>query len=314
MSYLLAKLSINISSLLAQAENTDSAPAKDGVELVEPVGQLAEKASGMLDSIQEFASDSWPNVISAILILIIGRWLAGLVKSLVNKALMKKRIEETIVGFTCNFIYMALITFVMITAIAQLGVPVSSFVAIIGAAGLAIGLALQGSLSNFAAGFLIVLFRPIKKGEFVDIAGASGTVEEIQIFTTVLKTPDNKTIIIPNGNILSGNIINYSREATRRVEVIAGVGYGDDIKKVKRVLGEIIAKDSRILNEPESQVVLGELADSSVNFKVRVWCKTEDYWDIFFDLNENIKLTFDAEGIEIPFPQRDVHIHNVKEE
>jgi small conductance mechanosensitive channel len=195
-----------------------------------------------------------------------------------------------------------------VAALGQLGIQTTSFIAILGAAGLAIGLALQGSLSNFAAGFLMIIFRPFKVGDFIEGAGVAGVVEEIQIFTTKLKTGDNKIIIVPNAKLSGDNITNYSAQETRRVDMTVGVAYSADLSKVREVLLDIISKDTRILAEPAPLVAVAELADSSVNFVVRVWTKTGDYWGVKFDATETIKNRFDAEGIGIPFPQRDIHI------
>ena len=209
--------------------------------------------------------------------------------------------------------YIALLVFVVLAALGQLGIQTTSFIAVIGAAGLAIGLALQGSLSNFAAGFLMIIFRPFKVGDYIEGAGVAGTVETIHIFTTQLLTPDNKTVIIPNASLTADNITNYSAKGTRRVDFVFGIGYGDDIDKAKKIMADILAKDERIFKDPVPKIALVELADSSVNFVVRPWVKVEDYWDVYFDTTENIKKSFDAEGISIPFPQHDVHVYQHKE-
>ncbi|MEE4281082.1 MAG: mechanosensitive ion channel domain-containing protein, partial [Pseudomonadales bacterium] len=203
----------------------------------------------------------------------------------------------------------ALKALLFVLVVTQLGVKTSSLVAIIGAAGLAIGLALQGSLANFAGGVLILMFRPYKIGDFVDAQGISGTVSAIQIFNTIIKTPDNKVIIVPNGSISNGIITNFSAEETRRVDFVFGIGYNDDIAKTKETLKAIFAADERIFSDPEPFVVLSELADSSVNFTCRVWVNASDYWAVYFDTMEAVKLRFDAENISIPYPQRDVHMH-----
>jgi len=209
--------------------------------------------------------------------------------------------------------YIALLVFVVLAALGQLGIQTTSFIAVIGAAGLAIGLALQGSLANFAAGFLMIIFRPFKVGDYIEGAGVAGTVETIQIFTTQLQTPDNKTVIIPNAGLTAGNITNYSAKGTRRVDLVFGIGYGDDIDKARTIMEDILAKDERILKDPAPKIAVVELADSSVNFVVRPWVKSENYWDVYFDTTENIKKSFDAQGISIPFPQRDVHMYEHKE-
>ena len=194
----------------------------------------------------------------------------------------------------------------------MVGIATTSFIALLGAAGLAIGLALQGSLANFASGVLILIFKPYKINDFIEAAGIKGTVHEIQVFNTVLKTPDNKTIIIPNSQVSAGTITNYSTEATRRVDMTFGIGYSDDIDKAKSVLSKLLKEDSRVLDNPEIMIVVSELADSSVNFSVRGWVKAADYWGVYFDMHEKVKKTFDKENISIPFPQTDVHLFQEK--
>jgi small conductance mechanosensitive channel len=225
----------------------------------------------------------------------------------------KAEVDDTLISFVGNLTYIALLVFVIIAAINQLGIQTTSFIAVIGAAGLAIGLALQGSLANFAAGVLMIIFRPFKVGDFVEAAGVAGVVEAVQIFTTQLKTPDNKTIIIPNASVTGGSITNFSAKDTRRVDMVIGVGYGDDLKKVREILEDILAKDDRILKDPEPTIGVLELADNSVNFAVRPWVKTGDYWGVYFDVTETVKRRFDEEGISIPYPQRDVHLYEYKE-
>ncbi|MGD8630041.1 MAG: mechanosensitive ion channel [Gammaproteobacteria bacterium] len=247
-------------------------------------------------------------VIAAIAILVIGRWIAMLVRRVVRRVMERANVESIIIGFVSSIAYITLLAFVVVAALGQLGIQTTSFIAILGAAGLAIGLALQGSLANFAAGFLMIIFRPFKVGDFIEGAGVAGVVREIQIFTTTLKTPDNKTIIIPNAKLSGDNIINYSAEATRRVDMTVGVAYDADLATVKAVLNDIISRDERIHADPAPQVVVAELADSSVNFVVRVWTSKDDYWGVKCDMTETIKNRFDAEGIGIPFPQRDIHI------
>jgi small conductance mechanosensitive channel len=248
-------------------------------------------------------------VIAGIVVFIVGRWVAKGLTNLARKVMEKRAVDDTLVSFVVNLTYIALLVFVVLAALGQLGIQTTSFIAVIGAAGLAIGLALQGSLANFAAGFLMIIFRPFKVGDFIEGAGVAGTVEVIQIFTTQLKSPDNKTVIIPNASLTAGNITNYSTKGTRRVDIVMGIGYGDDIDKAKKIMADVLAKDGRILKDPAPTIALVELADSSVNFVVRPWVKADDYWDVYFDLTENIKKSFDAEGISIPFPQRDVHIY-----
>jgi len=248
----------------------------------------------------------------AIVILILGAWIAKLVKGMVGRILKGKNLDPIIVGFVANLTYIVLMVSVVLAALDQLGVKTTSFVAVIGAAGLAIGLALQGALANFAAGFLMVIFRPFKKGDYIEAGGTAGIVDEIQVFTSILNTPDNRRVIVPNAKIMSDNITNYSAKDTRRLDLTFGVSYADDIAKVKRVLQSIASGDARVLKEPAAQILVGELADSSVNFIMRVWVKSADYWGFKFDTTEKVKITFDQEGISIPFPQRDVHLYQPK--
>ena len=250
-------------------------------------------------------------LLTAIAIFVIGRWVAKAITGFLRKAMSRAKADDMLIGFLGNIAYGLLLTFVVIAALSQLGIETTSLAAIIAAAGLAVGLALQGSLSNFAAGVMIIIFRPFKKGDYIEAGGTAGSVHDISIFTTTLKTPDNKTVIVPNSGVTGGNITNYSAEAKRRVDFVFGIGYNDDMKKAKTVLEQIIAADERVLQDPAPVVAVLELADSSVNFAVRPWVKTSDYWDVFFDITEAVKDTFDKEGISIPFPQQDVYMHDV---
>ena len=263
----------------------------------------------MLDKIYQLLTVYGLKVLAAIAIFIIGRWVAKGVRKLVERMMTKGKVDPTLISFTSNMAYIGLLAFIVIAALGQLGIQTTSFIAILGAAGLAVGLALQGSLSNFAAGFLLIIFRPFKVGDLVEAAGVFGVVEAIQIFTTQLKTPDNKTVIIPNAKLTDDNIVNWTVKGTRRVDMVFGIGYDDDIDKARSLMAEIIAEDSRILEAPAPQISVSELADSSVNFVVRPWVKVEDYWGVHFDLTEKIKKAFDANGVSIPFPQRDVHLY-----
>ena len=260
------------------------------------------------DRIQGYVQEYAMPVLFAILILLVGAWAAKVAKKLVTRILGKRSLDPIVVGFAANFTYIVLMVFVILAALERVNVKTTSFVAIIGAAGLAIGLALQGSLSNFAAGFLMVIFRPFKKGDYVEAGGSSGIVDEIQVFTTILNTPDNRRVIIPNSKIMSDNITNYSAMETRRLDLVFGVSYADDVPKVKAVLQGIADADPRVLRSPAPQILLSELADSSVNYIMRVWIKSGDYWPFKFETTEKVKLEFDKEGITIPFPQRDVHL------
>lgn len=257
---------------------------------------------------QTILADYGLKVLAAIAVLVIGRWVAGVLRRLVEKLMTRASWDETLVSFTGNIVYAALIAFVVLAALGQLGIETTSFIAVLGAAGLAIGLALQGSLSNFAAGFMLILFRPFKVGDFVEAGGTSGIVEEIQLFTTRLRTGDNRTVYVPNGSIVNGTITNYSAKETRRIDLVFGVSYEDDLQKTKALINEILAEDERILTDPEPTVGVLELADSSVNFAVRPWVKSADYWPVYFHLQETMKQRFDAAGLSIPYPQQDLHV------
>jgi small conductance mechanosensitive channel len=252
------------------------------------------------------------NILAAIIILVVGLWLAKWLRTLLRNSFEKRAIDPLLVGFFSNLIYAALVVFIVIAAIGKVGIQTTSFVAVVGAAGLAIGLALQGSLSNFASGVLIIIFKPFSNGHFIDIGGIMGTVVETGILFTELKTPDNRKIIVPNSRIMSGPITNVSANPTRRVDIKLGVSYSDDLDKVTEVIKDVLSNDARVLPEPEPQVVVCELGDSSVDFHVRPWVNASDYWGFFFDFHKTIKQRFDAEAISIPFPQRDVHLYSQK--
>jgi small conductance mechanosensitive channel len=247
-------------------------------------------------------------LLGAIAIFIIGRWVSGVITRAIQRIMERAQVDKTLVTFVKNVVYYLLLAFVILAALNNLGVQTTSLIAILGASALAVGLALQGSLSNFAAGVLIILFRPFKVGDRVEIAGVLGFIEETQIFNTILRTPDNKTVIIPNANITSDNIVNYSSKGILRVDMVFGIGYDDDLLKAKKILEELVQADDRILANPPPRVVVKELADSSVNFAVRPFVKVADYRTVYFDLTEQVKLRFDQEGISIPFPQQDVHL------
>ncbi|WP_457561637.1 mechanosensitive ion channel family protein [Caminibacter pacificus] len=249
-------------------------------------------------------------IIGAIAIYIIGKWIAKLLTNLFRKMLERSNTDVTLVKFLGDLVYFGLIVLVIIAALGTLGVNTTSFAAIIGAAGLAVGLALQGNIANFGAGVVLLFLRPFKVGDFVEAGGATGVVDQIGIFNTTFKTGDNRIIIVPNSNIIGGNITNYSREAIRRIDLVIGVGYEDDLKLVKSTLEEILANHPKVLKDPAPAVALAELADSSVNFNVRPWVKSEDYWGVRSELLEIIKTTFDEKGINIPYPQMDVHVDN----
>jgi len=248
------------------------------------------------------------NIGLALIIFIIGKYVVNLISKLIVKVLTRSNLDSMLVNFIASITKTIMLLFVVIAAMDQLGINTTSLVALLGAAGLAVGLALQSSLQNFASGVMLIIFRPFTAGDFVEAAGISGTVEKISMFSSTLKTGDNREIIVPNGSIYGGVITNYSARTTRRIDMIIGIGYESDIKLARDTLQEIISADSRILAEPAPLIAVAELADSSVNFAVRPWVNSADYWGVKFDLNEKIKITFDEKGISIPYPQMDVHV------
>ncbi len=268
-----------------------------------------EYAEQLMGRLQELLAFYGVKALAALAILFVGRLAARWVRRLVQDLLTRGQTDPMIVGFVASIAYVGMMVFVVLAALGQLGIQTTSFIAILGAAGLAIGLALQGSLSNFAAGFLLIMFRPFKVNDFIEGAGVSGLVEEIQIFTTTLRTPDNKTVIVPNAKLLDDNITNYSAKATRRVDLTVGVSYDTDLAEAKRILGDIARADGRVKDDPEPLIAVSQLADSGVNLVMRLWTDTADYWPVHFDTVETIKRRFDEAGITIPYPQRDVHLY-----
>lgn len=266
-------------------------------------------ASDVERYINDYAIPWGINIAMAIVIYIIGRLVVGIILSVFRRVMAKSKYDAMLVDFLEAIISAVLMLFVIVASLDQLGVDTTSLVAILGAAGLAIGLSLQDSLKNFAAGVMLLVFKPFKSGDFVEAGGTAGTVNKIGIFTTTMTSPDNKEIIVPNGGIYGGNITNFSAKDTRRVDMVVGIGYDADLLKAKNILLEMIAADDRILKDPAPTVAVAELADSSVNFIVRPWVKSADFWGVKFDFTEAVKLRFDKEGISIPFPQMDVHLH-----
>lgn len=264
-----------------------------------------------VESLVPMVADFGVRVFLALLIFAIGRWVAGLVADGLRKGLARGKTDPTLIGFTTGLVRVAILAFVVIAALSKLGIQTAGFVAVLGAAGLAVGLALQGSLANFASGVLLLIFRPVRVGDYVEAGGTSGSVMEIGIFTTTMHTPDNKKVIVPNAQITGGTITNYSANDTRRVDLVAGISYGDDIPKAKAVLERIVTAHELVLSDPAPQIEVSNLGESSVDIVVRPWAKTSDYWRVYFDLTQSIKMEFDREGISIPFPQRDVHLHQV---
>jgi len=265
--------------------------------------------AGLLETAQTTGVAFGLKLLAALVIFYVGRIVARMLQKGLRKMLQTQAVDKILETFVCNLAYWAIMIFVIIAAINQVGVQTTSLIAVMGAAGLAVGLALQGSLSNFAAGVLIVIFRPYRVGDWVEAAGISGSVEQVQILTTMLKTGDNKQIIVPNSQIMNSIITNYSANDTRRIDMIVGVSYSDDLDKVRKTLEELVASDERILKDPACTIAVSELADSSVNFVVRPWASTADYWSVKFDLTEAVKKRFDKEGISFPFPQQDVHLY-----
>jgi len=265
--------------------------------------------AGLWETVRMAGLDFGMKALMALVIFFVGRMIARIVTKGLRKVMQSREVDKILESFACNLVYWVLMIFVVIAAINHIGVQTTSLIAIMGAAGLAIGLALQGSLANFAAGVLIVMFRPYRVGDFIEAAGISGTVLEVQILTTILKTGDNKQIIVPNGQIMGSIITNFSANDTRRVDMTVGVSYDDDLDKVRSTLQELVNADDRILKDPECLIAVSELADSSVNFNLRPWVNAADYWGVKYDLTEAIKKRFDNEGISFPFPQQDVHIY-----
>ncbi|WON77926.1 small-conductance mechanosensitive channel MscS [Serratia sp. UGAL515B_01] len=277
------------------------------LNVVESINEASNWVINHQDMLIQYAV----NVVAAIVILIIGSVIARFVGNALNRVMKLRDIDATVADFLAAMARYSILAFTFIAVLGRLGVQTTSVIAVLGAAGLAVGLALQGSLSNFAAGVLLVAFRPLRAGEYVDLGGVAGTVDQVQIFSTTLRTADNKTIVVPNGKIISGNIINYSREPNRRVDIQVGVAYDADIDLVKKVLGDVIAADQRIMHDKGVTVRLNEMAPSSLNFVTRSWTTNAEYWNVYFDLMENFKRQLDVHNIGIPYPQMDVHVRHV---
>lgn len=253
-------------------------------------------------------------IVAAIVIFYIGRFVAKGVRRFLDKSLLSRGVDKAVVSFVTSIVYVVILIATALMALSQIGVQTTSFIAILGAAGLAIGLALQGALANFASGILIILFRPFKSGDFIDAGGITGTVDKIEIFQTIMKTPDNKLVIVPNAQVTGSAITNYSAEPIRRVDLLIGISYDADLRKAKQILTDIIKQDARVLADPAPVIAVAALADSSVNIHVRPWVNSADYWGVYWDTLEKVKLTFDEQGIGIPFPQMGVHIKQDKQE
>ncbi len=277
---------------------------------MENLEQTNQQLEELLQTAYTMIMSYGPKVVLAILTLVIGLWVINKVIRTLNNNLTTK-VDATLGQFVSSVLSVILKGVLLISVASMIGIETTSFIAVLGAAGLAIGLALQGSLANFAGGVLILLFKPFKVGDLIEAQGFIGSVKEIQIFNTILKTGDNRVVIIPNGALSSSSMVNINQESTRRVDFVFGIGYGDNIDQAKTVLESLISTDERVLKEIQPVIVVSELADSSVNFTVRVWVNTPDYWGVYFDMHEGVKKAFDAQGISIPFPQQDVHMHQV---
>lgn len=272
---------------------------------------MNEFFEGMLTTATTWLQENALSLVLALAIFVIGRWAAKILSKVFGKILAHAKVDNILVDFLSGIVHAALVLFVIIAALTQLGIDTTSLVALLGAAGIAVGLALKDSLQNFASGVMLILFRPFKAGDFVDAGGITGIVEKITVFSTTMRTPDNKEVIVPNGSIYGGVITNFSARDTRRVDMVFGIGYDSDLLKAKQILQEMIANDERVLKDPEPVIAVGELADSSVNILCRPWVNAADYWGLYWDMQERVKLRFDAEGITIPYPQMDVHVNQV---
>ncbi len=268
--------------------------------------------SGLAEVLTTLISTWGLKVIGALAVLLIGRWLAGSIRSLTRRALDRTGIDPTLVPFITSTVYYAILTFVIIAVLGLFGIPTASFIAVLGAAGLAVGLAVQGTLANFAAGVMLLLFRPFRIGDYVEVGGTAGSVAAIGIFTTTLNTPDNVRIVVPNAGVFGQTIKNYSANDMRRNDMVVGVSYDDDLGKAIDTINQVLAGDDRIARDPAPVVAVAELGDSSVNIVVRPWCKKEDYWPLRFDLTRKFKEELEKAGCSIPYPQRDIHVHEVK--
>ncbi|GAB4285532.1 MAG: mechanosensitive ion channel [Marinilabiliales bacterium] len=292
-------------------ENTNDTVANLQSSIDDAVN-MAEKNLGvskLTDKGYDAVIQYGPKLILAILTLIIGLWIIRIIVRGFNKVMLKKQIDESLIPFFKTLVSILLKAMLIISVMGMVGIEMTSFIAVLGAAGLAVGMALSGTLQNFAGGVMILIFKPFKVGDYISAQGYDGTVKEIQIFNTILITPDNKTIIIPNSGLSNSSMINFNKEEKRRVDWIFGIGYGDDLKIAKSIIENLIEKDERILDDPKHFIALGELAESSVNLTVRVWVMAKDYWGVFFDMNEKVYQAFIENGINIPFPQMDVYLH-----
>lgn len=290
--------------------------AQDEATPGDSVSEITNSIQPMYDKISAFVVEQGPGYlfkfIAALLIFVIGRWIAKILVHVTRNVMKRAKLDATLMQFLDNILYMGLLAMVVLAALDQLGVNTTSFTAVLATAGLAVGLALKDSLANFASGVMLILFKPFRVGDFIEAGGTSGVVEEIHIFHTKMRTGDNKGITIPNGNITSDVITNYSAKPTRRIDLVVGCGYDDNLRDVKQYLEELVTADGRVLLDPEPVVAVSELGDSCVNFVVRPWVKSADYWDVRWELTERIKTGFDERGFSIPYPQQDLHLHKVE--
>lgn len=261
------------------------------------------------ETLMPIVTDWAIKIVLALIIYVVGKWIAKRITKILSKLMERAEMDPTLINFLGNIVYAFLLAAVILAALDKLGVPVTSALAVLGAAGLAVGLALKDSLGNFAAGVMLVLFRPFKQGDFVEAGGVSGTVKEVRIFSTILTTPDNKEVIIPNGQVGAGTITNYSANDQRRIDMTFGVGYDDDLKVARKVLTELCANHPLVLEDPATNIFVANLGDSSVDFAVRPWARTADYWKVYGDLLEQGKIALEEAGCSIPYPQSDVHLH-----
>jgi small conductance mechanosensitive channel len=311
------------SSLAAAEGGVSPAAAPGGTAVAAPAGGAPaavtggdvgtsviglDRAQELLNRIYALLAEYGLRALGAIVLLLIGRWVAKLLSSVIGRALAKAKVDPTLIPFVENLGYTAMLIFVVIAALAAVGVQTASVVAVLGAAGLAVGLALQGSLANFASGVLLLIFKPFRAGDFVEIGGVKGTVQALHVFNTVLNSPDNVRIIVPNGQVTGGSILNYTVNGTRRIDLVVSVSYEDDLRKARRVIETVLAGEPRLLREPAAQIAVSEMGASSIDFVVRPWVKVADYWDVRFALVEKLKVTLEENGLSIPFPQHDVHI------
>lgn len=265
------------------------------------------------DMAMNYVSEYGFKIVAALLIFIVGKMVVKRVTALSKKLMIKAKVDETLVEFLESIIYFVLLIVVIMAALNTMGINTTSFLAVFGAASLAIGLALKDSLSNIGAAVLIIIFRPFKVGDVIEAAGTTGTVKDVNLFSTIVEPIDKRIVVVPNSSIIGGNITNFSKRTQRRVEHVFGIGYGDDLKLAKETLMQIIKDDERVLDEPAPLVAVGELGESSVNFTFRAWVKTDDYWDVHFDMLEKVKLAFDEKGISIPYPQMDIHMDKTEQ-